>query len=87
MVPKRYSLVTSNTPASAENTPARLLVLSSSRWFSLPIRPLGWVISPVSSVMSRISAIIARISAIVVRVERIFRSSALICAIMPVPPR
>ena len=33
------------------------------------------------------SAIIPRISPIVVRVARIFKSSALTCAIMPVPPR
>ena len=29
IVPKRYSLVTSNTPASAENTAVKLLRLSS----------------------------------------------------------
>lgn len=41
-MPKRYSPVTSNTPARAEKTPAKLLMLNSVRWFSLPIRPLGW---------------------------------------------
>jgi hypothetical protein len=87
IVPKRYSLVTSNTPAMAANTPARLLTLSSERWSSVVASPLVWVSSPVSSVMSSVSAINARISAIVVRVERIFRSSARICAIMPWPPR
>ena len=60
-------------------------MLSSWRWSSLLESALGWLSSPVSSVKSRISAIIPSSSPIVVRVERIFSSSALICAIMAAP--
>ena len=81
IVPKRNSLVTSSTPASAEKIPARLPKLSVVRWSSVVDRPLILLSSPVSSANSRISAIIPSTKPSVVRVERTFKSSALTCAI------
>ena len=81
IVPKRYSLVTSMIPASAEKIPARLPTPSTLRWSSTVVRSRRLVTRPESSANSRTRATIPSTIPIVVRVERIFSSSALTGAI------
>ena len=87
IVPKRYSLVTSRTPASAEKITGEAADAEQVA-LVLACREMSVVLSrPVSSTNSSTSATIPSTSPSVVRVERIFSSSARVWAITAWPPR